>query len=198
MKLGMSTNCFKGYSAEELVGVYEKANAFTFLEIWDDDGYFAETSRTPKELFKVFADAGIGTSSVHAPFSNWSDSARDAFFERFKRSCEKAKVFDARYIVVHPVVSSTEQPSENSSLALAMPNSLIIWRQLAEIASGFDLDVAFENLGISPQWPTGCSLGTVMEIIDAVQMGNVGICLDFSHCFALGQEDPDYGGPNLC
>lgn len=184
----MSTNCFKGYSAEQLVDVYKKRRAFMFLEIWDEDGYFVESCRPPKELVKLFADAGVGISSVHAPFSNWSDSAQYEFFERFKRSCDKAKIFEARYIVVHPVVSTSEQPSEGSSLTCAMPKSFAIWRQLVEVASGFGLDVAFENLGISPQWPTGCRVETVLEIVDTLGMGNVGMCLDFSHCFALGND----------
>ena len=35
------------------------------LEMWDDDGYFVETTLSSEELARIFRDAGLSISSVH-------------------------------------------------------------------------------------------------------------------------------------
>jgi len=69
-----------------------------------------------------------------------------------------------------------------------MPRSLEVWRGLAEIALEFGLEAAFENLPRGALWPSGCSLETVAEIVQGIDLENVGVCVDFSHCFALGDD----------
>jgi len=186
----MSTNCFKEYSVRDLSSICQESG-ISSLEIWDDDGYFVETGTPHQELAHMLADRGLTVCSVHAPFSNWSEEAQKAFFDRFKQSCEKACTFGATYIVVHPMTFHSERRDDRLRIARSMPRALKVWRHLAEIALGFELELAFENLAPGAQWPSGCSLALVTEIVDAVQMKNVGICVDFSHCFALGDNVAD-------
>lgn len=187
MNFGMSTNCFRGCSAQDLARICQGAG-IPSLEIWDDDGYFVETTLSSEELARIFRDAGLSISSVHTPFSNWSELALDTYFDRFKQSCEKACVFNARYIVIHPIAFSSERKLDRVSVHTSMPRSLEVWRGLAEIALEFGLEAAFENLPRGALWPSGCSLETVAEIVQGIDLENVGVCVDFSHCFALGDD----------
>lgn len=201
MKLGLSTSCFKDNPAEEFIVLYEQTKAFSFLEIWDDDGYFAETRRPTSEVANVFAQRGLGICSVHAPFSNWLRSTKEEYFASLKDSFTKAKELGASYVVVHPMVSGEERLESNRDLAEAMPQSFALWREAAELAASFDLNIAFENLAVGKQWPEGCPIEVVMELVHALGMPNVGVCLDLSHCFALQQDVigviEKYGGDKL-
>lgn len=201
MKLGMSTNCFIDHSAARLIELYKKTQAFSYLEIWNENGYFTRSLKSDKELSEMFIRAGIEIGSIHTPFSHWPQKGKMVYIEKLKASLTKAKIFGADYVVVHPMRVSTENWERDQSLTHSMPESLAFWKEIVDVAAEFNIQIAFENLGRSKHWPDGCSPEFLVEMIHSIEKENAGICLDFSHCFALGHDVIEmikkYGNENI-
>lgn len=189
MNISLSTGFLNPRSIEELVEVCQTAE-ITAVEFWGQDGLFTDVVD-----YATFADQfrteGIEIRSVHAPFT--TDSAIDEsrladYLARFTAACEAAATVGADRIVIHPLAWHGEVPSTLGLLQDSMPRSFEVWERIIDTAISYGLVPALENIPASGAWPGACHTGVVVRIIEEIQRDSLGVCLDLSHCMAIGES----------
>jgi sugar phosphate isomerase/epimerase len=184
MELGLSTGFLHVESVEETIALCREAGIHS-LELWEQDGFFS-SAVNPEEIRDLLHKQQIQVRSLHTPFTRGAlctQTVRDGYLEEFDHCCRKGRLYGASYVVFHPLVMEGEAP-ESGRFAETAPDSLSLWKEIAQLAKGQGLKVAFENIPAGRGWPQGCTWTTACAITSALAESNTGTCLDISHVFA--------------
>lgn len=125
---------------------------------------------------------GVEFSQGHAPLYDFCNPKED--HERrdvlIRRSIEGAAVLGVRWLVMHPSSCyDTATPVQTSR-----EKNVEQFRQYAEYAGKFGVGIALENmwdLSIAPVRRYASNAEELVDLIDAIDCENVGICWDVEH-----------------
>ena len=157
---------------------------FRYVELWPEDNLRDNV----KALCEIAETYGIRFWSLHAPFVNLSisspdDKVRARSLEVIKEYIIAAGELGAKVVVVHPSSEYLPDIIEYSKCLLKLRTSLAM---LSRLASEHDVLLALENM-IDRHKPIKLRVGAyIMELrqlIEEMNLGNVGLCLDTGHSF---------------
>ncbi len=154
---------------------------FKALEVWAAkvDRFLATHSL--EDLNALFIDNGIQPITLNSiEFIAFRGDEYHLIQERLRELAEVAQAINCPTIIVVP----SPTPNRDTPWSAVVDEYVRVLRDLGDIASEFDLKLAFEFLGFG--W---CSVRTpraVMEILQKVDRENIGLTLDAAHFYAGG------------
>jgi Sugar phosphate isomerases/epimerases len=133
---------------------------------------------------------GIEFSQAHSHFYNYCDSSlpeRDYLEETVRRSIIGSGKLGVKWVVIH---AATDWESA-TQLKSSREKAIAYFRPLCELAAQNNVGIAIENLwemNIAPKRRYTSFAEELVELVDAIDCENCGICWDFEHS-AIMQQD---------
>lgn len=153
-------------------------SAVRYLELWEPT--FAKDERYMEEMRRLLNAAGVKARTVHAAFggaldiSSLDPAVRSAGIQAVQAALDLAVHMGAQIVVVHP--SSEPIPDEARAERMAEARRSIA--TIAEMAAHAGRRIALELL---PRTCLGRSAQELLSLLEGVDTGTVGVCLDTNH-----------------
>lgn len=156
---------------------------FDYLEIWGAKLREFLKSRTTAELAELLAGHSISPYSINSieRITFRDERGHASLLAECEEICKVASEIDCPYVVVVPGLL----PDGATREAVVEESSRVL-KEMAGVASGFRVKLAFEFLGQS-----GCSVQTLdlaSDIVERVGRSDVGLVLDSFHFYAGGSR----------
>jgi len=183
-QLVYSTTNFIKYPLEQALRLIA-AGGFRNVEIWGNVKHL--DPRNEKEDAAATAslsrELGLNVASIHAPFTLEHDSdpgSRTAQWEKLVvGSMEHAVLLGAHTVVVHPLVSGTDDSEQAYNSIIERAQSSLL--RLADQAGSRGLNLAIENMPAHRIRRWGREVSELFEFVQGSGRDNLGICLDTGH-----------------
>ena len=198
-----------GYSAKEIVQKLNNAGftsldfcAFGYINGKNVFGNHPLCSDRWKdwieELLYFAEELGITFNQSHNLTFNYfdDDETTSALDQMLDRMIEASALLGANITVLHPIAP----PNCQRDLRKCLNRNLDYFKKKAEYADRFHVNLALENMITSrffdgsEYWRYCSSLEQLVELVDAINLPNVGICYDVGHAHYMHIE-PDVGLP---
>ncbi|HHY47717.1 MAG TPA: sugar phosphate isomerase/epimerase [Firmicutes bacterium] len=159
------------------------AQGYDYLEIWGDKLFRYLERHSIAESRKLIMDSGVRPLTINAIDDfTFQDSAGFGRIKQLcKRMCSLAADLGCPYVILCP----SPKPAGISPLEVRL-ETISALRELAGIAHGYGIGLAFEFLGFQ-----NCSVRTLEDAWDIVREAdcdNVGLVLDTFHWYAGGSS----------
>jgi sugar phosphate isomerase/epimerase len=184
-KLVYSTTNFLKYPLEQALRRIADGG-FHNVEIWGNVKHLDPRNENEDtgSTAKLCRELGLDVVSLHAPFTldHDDDSGRrmSDWEKLVVRSMEQAEILGANTIVVHPVVSGTDNSDEAYRAMVDRTGGSLL--RLAHEAAKRGQRVAIENMPAHRVRRWGRDVGgELFEFVTSSGMENLGLCLDTGH-----------------
>jgi sugar phosphate isomerase/epimerase len=201
MKLGISTWVYAKHTIED--SLLRLAGAgFRALELWADQVQL-DPRVFPKgslnNLIRLREDLGLVFQSLHAPFSGLDlaspyDAKREGSLQWVLRSFEYASELGCPFVVVHPgsaesmVVPEGEGKKDQEGIYEARERLLKALEYLGAEARRLGIKILLENMTQRNGRRYGSKIDDLVEIIEALDNEEFGLCLDPGHTIISGLD----------
>lgn len=188
MRIGanLSSGTYKGAGLEEEFRMIAEAG-FEGIMLYIDEKFLSCELESVNRLIK---NSGLSVLQVHPPWPNLAsrlNAVREEAMETYKRWLEYAFKLDAESVVIH--ASADEQPSDRkAATGFIVENIRVLARDFPSIMLA--LENTFPKKDISA--PIGSTKEELLWICREINMPNVGICLDTSHCLSSAIDPLDF------
>lgn len=133
---------------------------------------------------------GIEFSQAHSHFYNYCDPTiadKEILDEKIRRGIVGAGILGVKWLVIHAATDWSSITPVKSSKAKALE----YFKPLIELAARHGVGIAIENLwelNVSPQRRYTTTAEELVDLVDSLHDGNVGICWDFEHADIMQQN----------
>lgn len=189
MKLAVSTLSFRHLPLEralrQLAGL-----GIRYVELCVDSHHSESErwNRPPEEMLVLIQKLGLALNSIHIPLVEGGrqvsqEELRDLSLEKSRKAIDLARFLSANMVIQHVMLADAPGENRAGNLELFIPDL----RKVVGYADTQGIKLALENVPAKNGMATlGNDPHQVMDAVDALASGTVGICLDVSHCVASG------------
>ena len=194
MKTGITYFQYARHYETEKAVEYLRADGFgavDFSELWDTrTAYYtdreSEVEKRLCEIGEALRQGGIEVFQIHGPWryppQDETAGKRAEWLDLMKRGVRMATYVGSKNMVVHPLMPYGANSPENP--AAVIDASLEHYARLADYAKDYGVTVCLENMPF-PLLPLG-NVDQVVELVDALNRRNLGVCLDTGHANVCG------------
>ena len=145
---------------------------------------------SPEEILRLVDRLGIKVNSIHVPLTQETskipyDDLQRISTEQTQKTIDLAAFFGASFIVQHVrLLNNSPDLQQPAILAEIVPNL----EEAAQYAARKGVKLALENVPTSLTRMLGANPKEVMDVVNLLPPGTVGVCLDVAHCVASGND----------